>query len=38
MELSGAAHDGRGKRRGGTGRVIPYLEKVQKIYKSHETP
>ena len=37
MELSGAAHDGRGKR-GSTGRVIPYLEKVQKIYKSHETP
>ena len=34
MDLFGAAHD-KGRGEGGKGRVIPYLEKVQKIYKKH---
>ena len=38
MDLFGAARERGGRGGGGAARVIPHLEKVQKTYKSPETP
>ena len=40
MDLFGAARErgGRGAGGGGAARVIPHLEKVQRTYKSPQTP